>query len=81
MSEELSIIKVTGPGQVRQGDALILEMRKGGVVAATAKVILHEASEKEEVIFRKKKNHYAITGMVVGGTSWVSAMYVVRKQP
>lgn len=71
--------KVTGPGQVCEGDALILELKDDRVIAETAKKVLFPGDSGEEVVYRKKRNYSFITGMVVDGSSYVRSAWVATK--
>lgn len=67
---------VTGYGQIKNGDVLIIETRTGFTFPAVAKYVLHSGTEKEEVVISKSKNHYFIMSMMLSGKSW--AKTVVR---
>lgn len=59
---------LTGPGQIREGYKVRFILA-GKTITATAKLILHSGTDREEIIYNRAKNHYFITSMAVDGTS------------
>lgn len=59
---------VTGPGQVKVGDRLRFTIGDKSY-SERAKIILHAGTDKEEVIYNRKRNFYFITAMVMSGFS------------
>lgn len=59
---------VTGPGQVKMGDKLRFTIGDNKY-SETAKLILHPGTDKEEVIYSKRRNFYFIMAMVMSGFS------------
>lgn len=77
--EKPSLTRVSGVGQIRAGSPLLLETRDGGFVPAKAKLVLFPGDPgEEEVVYRKRMNHYFITGMVLNGTSHIRNVWIVR---
>ena len=60
--------RLTGCGQIKQGDVISMVMA-GRRICTSAKEILNAGTNKEEVVYNRKKNHYFITSMVLDGTS------------
>ncbi len=77
----MELIRMTSVGMIQKGDILILNTTTG-LIAETAKIVLQPAiaasSNGEEVVYRKKKNHYFITNLVLTGRSWIKEVYIVR---
>ena len=75
--EPITLVRVTGPGQVREGDRLLIvcgSQRK--LRTETAKVVSYGGTPREEVIYRKKKNYYFITSII--GEKWHKAVFIIR---
>jgi hypothetical protein len=60
-------VRLTAPGQIRSGDDLKIKWRDT-VIEARAAEVLRPGSDKEEVVYNRKKNHYFIVSMVLDGT-------------
>jgi hypothetical protein len=73
----MELKRLSGAGEIKKGAPLLLEMRTGEIVPATAKKVLFPGDFGEEIIYRKRKNHYFITSMVVDGTSHVRNVWIV----
>lgn len=59
---------LTGAGQVEPGDWLEFQVGDSTISCAAVE-ILFAGTEKEEIVYNRKRNHYFITSMAVGGTS------------
>lgn len=53
---------ITSPGQVKQGDKLHFTIGDETYVE-TAKAILFQGTDREEIIYNKRRNYYLITSM------------------
>ncbi len=71
---------LTGPGHIKQGDWLSFTVA-GKHFCAQAKLIIDSGSEREEVVYNRKKNHYFLTAMAVDGTSNHKGVMVACAQP
>lgn len=71
---------ITGPGQVKPGDLMRFSL-KGRRIEAPAQVVLHEGTDREEIIYNRKRNHYFITSMAVDGTSNHKDVMFVQMKP
>jgi hypothetical protein len=61
--------KLTGVGQIKQGDKIRLSFN-GEEQIHTAKEILMQKQQTEEILLNKRQNLYFIVSMAVDGTSW-----------
>jgi hypothetical protein len=61
--------KLTGVGQIKQGDKIRLSFN-GEEQIHTAKEILMQGKQTEEILLNKRQNLYFIVSMAVDGTSW-----------
>ena len=66
--------KLSAVGQIYEGDRLILVNGAGKVTKTTAKFVLNQNTDKEEVVINKSKNLYFILSMYLDGSSWVKAV-------
>lgn len=66
--EEFQFSHLHRPGQIKEGDEIRFTLA-GKVIDATAVLVLNPGTDKEEVVYNRKKNHYFNTAMVVDGTS------------
>lgn len=73
----MNIEKLHRCGQIKKGDALILETKSGAIISSKAKILVNASSQKEEVVYNKKKNFYFITSMVLDGSSWIKEVLVI----
>jgi len=64
-------------GQVDDGDLLLMNTCYGQF-KVRAKKVLYKGTDKEEVIVHKGRNHYFIVSMVMGGSSWVKGVRVIK---
>lgn len=68
--------RVTKFGQIKTGDVISLVCGDKHI-CTTAKEILNAGTNREEVIYNRKKNHYFITSMVLDGTSMHKHVFIV----
>jgi hypothetical protein len=61
--------KLTGVGQIKQGDKIRLSFN-GEEQIHTAKEILMQGQQTEEILLNKRQNLYFIVSMAAEGTSW-----------
>lgn len=77
----MNLEQITRAGQIQEGDPIILKTRDG-IMSVQARTVIRpgvtDESDGEEVVYNRKKNHYFITSMVIGGTSWVREAHIVR---
>lgn len=59
---------LTAPGQIQEGDRLSFKVGSS-FICARARQIIALGTDKEEVVYNRKKNHYFVTSMAVDGTS------------
>jgi hypothetical protein len=59
---------LTSPGQVQLGDWLSFRV-SGSHICARASLIIDPGTDREEIVYNVKKNHYFITSMAIDGTS------------
>ncbi|POA45528.1 hypothetical protein C1893_23010 [Pseudomonas sp. MPR-ANC1] len=59
---------LAAPGQIKPGDFLSFTVG-GKPLCVKAKDVLFAGTDREEVIYRRRRNQYFITAMVVAGTS------------
>lgn len=59
---------LVAPGQVKPGDYLSFTLG-GKPVCVKAKEVLFGGTDREEIIYRRRRNQYFITAMAVNGTS------------
>ena len=55
-------------GQIQAGDCLQI-MMAGRLICTQAKLVINAGTDREEIVYNRKKNHYFITSMVLDGTS------------
>ena len=79
---DIRLDKLSKPGQINEGDILIIADGNGVIHSERAKIIVRPGVKcdcnGEEIILRKKKNIYFITDLFLKGKSWVKECYVVR---
>lgn len=69
-------MKLTGAGQVQQGDTILCEY-KGNHQRYVAEEVLNPGTKHEEIIIDVEKNKYFITSMVIDGSSWAKNVEVL----
>jgi hypothetical protein len=68
---------LTAPGQIQEGDRLSFKVGSS-FICARARQIIAPGTDKEEVVYNRKKNHYFLTSMAVDGTSSHKNVMVAR---
>lgn len=68
---------LTAPGQIQEGDRLSFRVGSS-FICARARQIIASGTDKEEVVYNRKKNHYFLTSMAVDGTSSHKNVMVAR---
>ena len=61
-------VPLTAPGQIQPGDFLSFTVG-GKALCAKAKQVLFAGTDREEIVYNRRQNHYFITAMAVAGTS------------
>lgn len=61
--------ELTEVGQIKKGD-IVQCVYRGRLLRYIAEEVLHEGTDKEEVIVDLEENKYFITSMAIDGTSW-----------
>lgn len=56
------------PGQIQPGDQLSFTVG-GSLICAPVALVLFPGTDREEIVYNRKKNHYFITSMALDGTS------------
>lgn len=59
---------LTAPGQIQQGDWLCFTV-SGRFICAQARLLIDAGTDREEVVYNRKNNHYFCTDMAIDGTS------------
>ena len=67
----IEMSSVTGVGQIKEGEVLIVERQDGWRFIAIARQVINRGYEREEIVFCKSKNDYFIMSMFLDGKSWV----------
>lgn len=75
--EEARWHPLTAPGQIQEGDRLSFRVGSS-FICARARQIIASGTDKEEVVYNRKKNHYFLTSMAVDGTSSHKNVMVAR---
>jgi hypothetical protein len=68
--------KLRSAGQIKKGDLISLELA-GKRICVTAREILNQGTDREEIVYNRRRNHYFITSMVLDGTSNHKNVYVI----
>ncbi|QLG96679.1 hypothetical protein HZF02_32700 (plasmid) [Pseudomonas yamanorum] len=68
-------IALERPGQIQPGDHLSFIM-SGKPLCVPAVLVLAPGTEREEIVYNRKQNHYFITSMALDGTSSHKAVHV-----
>lgn len=68
-------VPLVGAGQINPGDYLSFTL-SGKPVCVKAQQVLATGTDREEVIYNRKRNHYFITAMALDGTSSHKDVYV-----
>ncbi len=68
--------RLTKAGQIKVGDVISMVMA-GRRICTSAKEVLNAGTDREEVIYNRKKNHYFITSMVLNGTSNHKEVFII----
>jgi hypothetical protein len=76
----VTIQLITKVGQVRDSNSLVLEHKDGSVTCHNNIEVLFEGHPSEEIIYRKKKNHYFLMDNYLNKKSHVLNAYIVRKK-
>ena len=76
---------MTAPGQIKKGMLIVLvlkteELDYGKFQYEKVKEVLNPGTDREEVIYRKKKNWYFITSNVLNGHSRNKEIHFVRAE-
>lgn len=75
----IEIQAVTGYGQIKNGDVILIEHKKVGIVfPAKVKDVINTSDTKEEIVISIKSNCYFILSMVFSGESWVKNVSIVK---
>jgi hypothetical protein len=62
---------INEPGQLKKGDKIIIVRKNGMAQKERVKEVLNAGTEKEEIIYNKKRNYYFITKLMLDGKSHV----------
>jgi len=68
--------RVTKAGQIKVGDVISMVMA-GRRICTSAKEVLSAGTDREEIVYNRKKNHYFITSMVLDGTSNHKEVFII----
>lgn len=64
-------------GQVKKGDYLLIEWKKG-LMLKKVKEVLYPGTRREEILLTRKTNKYFVTSMYLSASSWVNRAVIVR---
>lgn len=67
-------IALTSVGQIKQGDFVSFTL-SDKPICATVRLVLDSGTDREEIVYNRKKNHYFNTSMALAGTSSHKAIY------
>lgn len=70
-------LPLSAPGQIQEGDWLCFTV-SGSFICAQARLIICPGTDKEEIVYNRKKNHYFCTDMAIAGTSNHKGVLVAR---
>lgn len=70
-------LPLSAPGQIQEGDWLCFTV-SGSFICAQARLIIYPGTDKEEIVYNRKKNHYFCTDMAISGTSNHKGVLVAR---
>ncbi|MFY0997602.1 hypothetical protein [Pseudomonas juntendi] len=70
-------LPLSAPGQIQEGDWLCFTVQ-GSFICARACLIIDPGTDKEEIVYNRKKNHYFCTDMAIAGTSNHKRVLVAR---
>ena len=73
-------LPLSAPGQIQEGDWLCFTV-SGSFICAQARLIIYPGTDKEEIVYNRKKNHYFCTDMAIAGTSNHKGVLVARAAP
>ena len=72
-------VPVTRFGQIKLGDALLLEEKGGGVKACHAHDVINPGTSDEEIIIDDERNHYFIVSRMISRVGWIQKAYILTK--
>ena len=67
----MNLIPITGYGQIRTGDVLLVKRSNEFIAPVEVKDVLEPGTEQEEIILSKTKNVYFIVRKFLAGESWI----------
>ena len=70
-------VPLTLPGMVKQGDFIRFDL-SGKQLIKRVKEVLNPGTEKEEIIYNRKRNYYLITSMAINGLSYQKNCWVMK---
>ncbi|WP_330508341.1 hypothetical protein V1687_18335 [Pseudomonas putida] len=73
-------LPLSAPGQIQEGDWLCFTV-SGSFICAQARLIIYPGTDKEEIVYNRKKNHYFCTDMAIAGTSNHKGVLVAKAKP
>ena len=74
----MQLTPLTEAGQLKVGDALLIEDKRGGTFIAEVKMLIESGKRSEEVVISKSKNVYFVLSNYLQGKSWVKAVDVIN---
>ncbi len=72
-----NIIPVTGPGQIKVGNVLLIRRSNEFIAPVTVKDVLEAGTCREEIIISKAKNIYFLMSKFIDGTSWIKECVIL----
>jgi len=67
----MNIIPITGYGQIKEGDMLLVRRSNEFIAPVIAKQVLQAGTPEEEIVLSKTKNIYFIMLKFLDGSSWI----------
>lgn len=69
----MNIIDIEKPGQVQEGDLLLLQKSNGITFPAIVKHVCSPGTDGEEIVINNRRNLYFNVSMYIDGKSWIKS--------
>ena len=67
----IKLVPLTGYGQVREGDVLLVKRSNEYIAPVEVKEVIDTGTDREEIILSKAKNVYFVVAKFLRGDSWI----------
>jgi len=67
----IQLIPLTGFGQVKVGDVLLVKRSNEFIAPVEVKDVLNYGTPREEIVLSKAKNQYFLVSKFLDGSSWI----------